>query len=450
MRAEITHVRKTAAIAIIVFLLQVAFVVTTFGQTSASASTPSDASPTTQNSCTDAADLLAAGQNADAKTAFETLLKADPELSCAIKGLQQSEGQSQIRLCMEGNALESAGQLDAAKADFEAAIGAATAGSPPTCAVQGLSHVTSEQNAIAPSWWSTGQHAITRWGLGVLWMLLALAVGTTLLAGTFGWSVRGYRRLRPESPLRLVPRVRLVPLSGPGGNGTADNLTALLRSQMQSVQTSDEVKLDFVATDTRVQGLVTAVKDIDSTAGGWIELFTWLSWLWPWQTLSVQGQALPAGNRGEGITLSIGAGAHQPSSATFWSRPDEAPAPRSITSADGTQNYYNLIPAAATWAIYECARLGDTSVEALTDIGAVSHGYLAIGYAVAAQKHGADPEPFYEAARKEDPANQAAQLAMISTFDSNDSANRLLGILESWTSGPPTFDVAPWRMGPLA
>jgi hypothetical protein len=111
------------------------------------------------------------------------------------------------------------------------------------------------------------------------------------------------------------------------------------------------------------------------------------------------------------------------------------------------QNYYNLIPAAATWAIYECARLGDTSVESLTGSGAVSHAYLATGYAVAAQRKDGNPTPFYEAARAEDPSNQAAQLALISNFDSNDTANELLKILGSWMkdgASPPTLDAAVW------
>jgi tetratricopeptide (TPR) repeat protein len=256
------YLRSVAVAATIVLLLEIILGTTAVILPSASASPSAGAasvSPTSQDSCTDADDLLAAGQNSDAKTAFEALLKSQPDLPCALEGLKQSEAQSQIRLCAEGNALESAGQLDAAKTDFEAAIGAAASSAPDDCAVQGLAHVTSEQNAIAPSWWSTGQHAITRWGLGFLWMLLALAVGAALLMGAFGWTIRGLRRwIAHQSRLRLVPRVRLVPLSGPAGNGSADNLTALLRSQMQAVQTSDEVKLDFVATDTRVQGLVTA------------------------------------------------------------------------------------------------------------------------------------------------------------------------------------------------
>ena len=242
-----------------------------------------------------------------------------------------------------------------------------------------------------------------------------------------------------------MPRIRLASLSGSGGNAPSVDLTSLLRSQMRAVQTADNVELDFVTADTRVQGLVTAVKDIDATAGGWLELFAWFSWLWPWQSMTIQGQVLGAGARGEGITVSIGSGAHQPSAFTFWYRPRGGTAPAGVTVAHQMQCYYDLVPAAATWAIYEAARLGDTAAETLTENGAVSHGYLATGYSVAALG-GSDPTPFYEAAVAADPTNQATKLALVPDLTSNRSANQLEAIFGWWLGSLAPLGAQIWEV----
>ena len=166
------------------------------------------------------------------------------------------------------------------------------------------------RTGFAPRAWNDWTNQIAQWGLGVLWGLGGLVLLAFVLLMATGWIVRFINWKWPTRPRpRLVPRVHLSPLTGSSGGADGDSLTPLLRSQILRVQTSNRLNLQFVTGATNVQGLVTAVKDIDSKLGAWAQLALALNWLWHRKTLIVQGQVLPSGRDGVGITLSIGTGA---------------------------------------------------------------------------------------------------------------------------------------------
>jgi hypothetical protein len=228
------------------------------------------------------------------------------------------------------------------------------------------------------------------------------------------------------------------------GDSTGDSLTPLLRSQILSVQTKNRVNLQFVSGATNVQGLVTAVKDVDSKLGAWAQLAVAFNWLWPWKTLVIQGQILPAGLNGAGITLSIGTGARVPTAITFWRRPDSPTPPTTRQPPPGPiaqplvtppQDFYDLVPAAATWLVYESARLSRSDSGYFSSAGAVGSGYLAASYGLTpTDKSGA--LRFLKSALSVDPNNPSARLTLLQRTpgEANAKCDGYFDILKSTNS----------------
>jgi hypothetical protein len=367
--------------------------------------------------CAAASALGDVGDLDTAAKTYSALLADQPDLECASSGLVALRNERIERACAAGDKLADAGDDNAAKASYRTAITLATLTNTATCAEDGLADVRAAAATIAPSWWSEAQKRVMQWGVGILWVAALLFAVWVVLRFVTGWAVRVFNRLRPSSELvHLVPRVRLLDLDeseeGPGAG-----LTRLLRGQMGSVQRADGLHLDFFREDSVVSGMVTSVKEIDSRLAAWLGLFVAMRRAWPWRTLLIDGQALPCGGHGEGVALSILEGAREPAQAVFWRCPGgEVPAPAANGAA--VQRYFDLVPAAASWAVYEAARVGGTSAPGLTEPGARSMGYLAAGYALSSTGN-AEAATFYAAAVSIDRTNFAARLAWISTGEAS-------------------------------
>jgi hypothetical protein len=404
--------------------------------------TPSLAgSASERESCLQAQNLRIAGELDSAESVYVADLKADPELKCAKTGLAAVNQQRVSSECLVGRKLLDAHQFDLAVAQFQMAIADAGTAGGGKCGSSGLLEVQAAQDHLSPRNWNDWQQDVVQFGLGLLWALGLLLIVLLLGLIALGWSVRALNRLSPKTLRpRLVPRVRLTTIGGAGEAGSGSSITPLMRSQMLTVQSAHRISFDFVSGDTNVQGLVTAVKAIDSDLGAWAQLAMAFSGLWPWKTMVIQGQALPAGRSGAGITLSIAGEARVPSSVTFWRHP--IPASTSSGTTAGVppatdQDYYDLIPAAATWAVYESARLSRTNSGRFTASEAISSGYLAASYALGrASEPG--PQAFLKTASQIDPKNVGVRLLLaLSSSDTYDQQlNEFLSILASkWLEG---------------
>lgn len=431
-------------------------------------SVPETGTPAQQRSCAQAAGLRAAGQLDDAQTVYVALLKVSPDLECARTGLLALVRQRVRTDCLVGRRLLDAHQYTLAITQFQAAVATAGVDRSGRCGAAGLLSVQDAQDALAPRLWDDWQGRILQWGLGLLWALGGLVLGAFVVLLVLGWSVRllnwlDPKRLRP----RLVPRVRLAPITGSIGEASGESFTTLLRGEILRVQTANRVDLQFVTNASDVQNLITAVKDVDARLGVWAQLASAFSWLWPWPTLVLQGQILPAGRNGAGITLSIGTGARLPTAITFWRHPPcpppatvlsrtpaapaasaapaapaAPPAPATAAATGGAggsptdppsaQDYYDLVPAAATWAVYETARLSRTDSGLLTAPGAACNGYLAASYGL--PRSDVDSDTFLLVAQSIDPANPSVRLSLLHrTREVADAkCDGYLDILSSW------------------
>jgi len=392
-----------------------------------------------QQSCNEALSLRLSGELDDAEKLYASLLMTTPGLACAKAGLLALTGQRVAIDCLEGQRLLDAHQYSLAVTEFQAAIAAAGNANGGLCGSQGLLRAQAAQDSLAPRIWNDWQHRLVQWGIGVLWALAGIALLALILLIAAGWAVRLLNYVRPLEPRpRLVPRLRLSPITGTVGEATGESLTPLLRSEILTAQSKSKVNLQYVSGASNVQGLVTAVKAVDSQLGAWAQLAASFSWLWPWTTLVVQGQVLPPGREGAGITLSITGGARLPSSVTFWRGAQAEPAPRPAApapaapaapaapgpvahapaadqtgqrapTAESPQAYYDLIPAAATWAVYEAARLSRSDSQYFTSAGAVGSAYLAASSKLAPTDKGGKIQ-FLTKALTADPSNASAQL----------------------------------------
>jgi hypothetical protein len=408
-----------------------------------------------QRMCDQAQSLLAAGELDGAQQIYGTLMISSPGLSCAKSGLVALRDRRAAIDCVTGQKLLDAHQYDRAVSQFQAAI--ATAGSAPDarCGSDGLLEVQAAQDSIAPRTWNDWQTRILQWGLGILWLLGGLVLASFVVLMVAGWAVRLVNWVKPSSPRpRLVPRLRLSPLTGTVGQVKGDELTPLLRYETLTAQSKTEMSLQVVSGATNVQGLVAAVKDIDTKLGAWAQLAAAFGWLWPWQTLVVQGEVLPSGRDGVGITLSMGGGARVPSPVTFWRTPDSGTSVAAQSNQTVPQDLYDLMPAAGTWVVYEAARLSRTDSEYFSSAGAIGSGYLAASYRIMPADESGGLQ-LLDVALKADPLNASAQLSYLqrTPAEANQKCDSYLRVLTSrhgergdsaWLTHPPDLSRGIW------
>ena len=315
-----------------------------------------------------------------AREAYERVAAADTKAECATKGLAAVEAWMRAaKLHSDAVAFEDKKLLDEArekwlealKADpqyADAAFALARHGrsdkEDPYLEAQILSNLGMNKEALAAmktamksgkeapedlefliTETSTEWRRFKRWVLRYRWPIVeisSVSASLLLILGLAWTRFRGSPRIDVRDFNDTTAHARI-----------GKNIAAMLRHHFTRLSTTHRPRL---GTFTGPEEAVAALKDISANVP---ENFRWLNAvaamlgrLSPRRTFTVDGDLLPAGEQGDGMTLVLTRGSRVIATATLWQK-DFNPALK--TAEKDPTGYYTLTEPAAVWLLYHVA-----------------------------------------------------------------------------------------------
>lgn len=334
-----------------------------------------------QGQC-DAADaLLKAQLYDDALTNYTALLKQDPQLDCALKGISESQRLHAINSYELGRAYENAGQVKEARDAYVAALKKYPNYSP---AQEALENVSDNKFAAVQTLANLGYYAeaadrlkkvveenpsievpknlkylpggnipiweyvrsrIERWGQPVVEIVIFL-LGLYVLR----W------RIWPRIKGICEPRLDIQEFDkGTTGLEIGKGMEAIVEESLMRLVTEDEptrVHLHLAAGPIEKLAIPADVKSVSPQIKIVSEL---IEWIFPSNVITLSGYLQKPGDHGAGLTLSI---AESPTrdikgSITIWQRDYDPTATQSAVKDNDPVPYYCLAEPAAIWALFK-------------------------------------------------------------------------------------------------
>lgn len=355
--------------------------------------------------------LLAAGNLTEARAGYVAVLKDAPTLGCAIEGMRLVAVAEVRANCTKGDELRAQGATDSAAKAYEAAVETGVnAGIDVSCGTEGLDAIREDKSTAAPATWGRAFEVIVKFVVTALW-IAAIAIALVALAAfACGWSIRLWRRCRPNAHgISLVPRLRLEKVGMSDDGGSADGVTSLLRNELRSSQGAIP---RLQVGDSAATTLVANVKELDAKLAAIAALAVELRRINPWPSLTVTTHQLKKATKGSGLALSIVHGGREPAATTFWRHPVDPKLPT-------IQQVYELLPAAAMWILVESALVTAVAGDARSPNQVASSGYVEAARRLDAEGDRASALRLYEEAVRADGSNLMAKLA-IQNLDPHD------------------------------
>lgn len=339
-----------------------------------------------QGQC-DAADaLLKAQLYDDALTNYTALLKQDPQLDCASKGISESQRLHAINSYELGRAYENAGQVDLAR---NAYIEALKKNQTFTKAQQALEYLP---GGNIP-YWRVVRSWIGRWGqpvgeiaiflLGLYIILLKSQILPWLKSQILSWllsfckprldihnldiGATGQLRILPWLLTWLLslfkPRLDIKEFDkGATGLEIGKGMEAMVEESLMQLENGGGAHVHLVEAEM----LPKIPVDVKSVSPQIKIMSDLIEWIFPSNVITLSGYLEKPGDRGAGLTLSIveNQTGNILGNITIWQKDYDPTATQSAVKDNDPVPYYCLVEPAAIWTHFQLsATSGEAAVE---------------------------------------------------------------------------------------